>query len=217
MGTYNHQAQAQPAPHLTIDALINFPDTAFYGQAYPIAIRVKNIGAVPYQGPLQIGLMADSAFAYLFYSNNPTNVILPNDTITLYTTGSGMLGFVFDSSVFRLGNNVVVVWPYSSQGSVLVDSLVTDVYINSTTGVKSISADDNFRLYPNPFKDNIMFDGVNKFDIDRVRIFTLQGVKVYDEKPLTKPIDLNRLNSGCYLMEAKLKNGQRFYRKIIKE
>ena len=169
------------------------------------------------QGPLQIGLMADSAFTYLFYSNNPTNVILPNDTVTLYTTGAGMLGFVFDSSVFRLGNNVVVVWPYSNQGSVLIDSFVTDVYINSTTGVKNISTDDNFHLYPNPFKDKIVFEGVSKFDIDRVRIFTLQGVKMIDEKQLNKLIDLNRLNSGCYLLEAELKNGQYIYRKIVKE
>lgn len=213
IGAYNNKLSAQV--HLRIDSLINFPDTAFIGQGYQVAIRVKNIGNQPYQGPLQIGLMRDSAFTYLYYSNNSSNVILPNDTLTLSTNGT--FGFIFDSTIFRPGNNVVVVWPYSNQGQVLIDSLTTDVYVNFVTGIKNILFDGNITFFPNPFKDEIAFAGAAKKVIEHVRIFTLQGVVVYDEKVFTKNIKLDWLKSGCYLIDAQTREGKHLYRKIIKE
>lgn len=213
MGGYNQKAQAQV--HLTIDSLINFPDTAVIGQAYPIAIRVKNIGNQPFQGPLQIGLMQDSAFTYLYYSNNPANVIFPNDTLTFYTT-NGMLGFVFDSTVFRPGNNVVVVWPYANQSGVIIDSITTNVYVNYTTAIRTLFY-EGIEMYPNPFRNEMVFSGAGSENIDRVRIFTLQGVKVYDEKFIKQVLNSDQLLSGCYLMEVLTKEGTHFYKKIIKE
>lgn len=213
MGAYNQNVIAQV--HLTIDSLINFPDTALVGQAYPVAIRVKNIGNTPYQGPLQIGLMRDSLFKYLYFNSNPSVVLLPNDTLTLYTTNTGIFGFVFDSTVFRAGNNVVVVWPYSNQ-SIMFDSLTTQVYVDFTTGVRDLPYDNNFMLYPNPFTDELRISMVDGKPIDRVRIFSLHGVKVYDEKLFSKPLKLDGLKAGCYLMDAETRDGLHLYRKIVK-
>ncbi len=214
MGGYNQKAKAQV--HLTIDSLINFPDTAFIGQAYPIAIRIKNTGNQPYQGPLQVGLMQDSAFTYLYYNQNPSIVIFPNDTLTL-NTASGMLGFVFDSAVFRPGNNVVVVWPYSTQSSTQVDSLTTQVYVQYTTGIKINLTDVNLQVYPNPFKDKISFTGYNRTDIERVRIISLEGIVLYDKKFFNTSILLNELQTGWYFVDVELREGKHLYRKIIKE
>ena len=215
VGAYNNNTQAQVL--LSIDTLINFPDTAILGQAYPVAIRVRNMGNTPYQGPLQIGLVSDSAFTYLYFSSNPTVVILPNDTLTFYTNLNGAQGFVFDSSVFRSGNNVVVVWPYSSQSFVTVDSLTTNVYVRYPTGFRDISFDKGVSLYPNPFENEINLTGAQIIDIERVRIFTLQGVKVVDGKFTNKRMLLDWLKPGCYLLDAEIKNGQHLYRKIIKK
>ncbi len=214
MGGYNQKAQAQV--HLTIDSLINFPDTAFIGQAYPIAIRIKNIGNQPYQGPLQVGLMQDSAFTYLYYNQNPSIVIFPNDTLTLYTA-NGMLGFVFDSAVFRPGNNVVVVWPYSTQSSTQVDSMTTQVFVQYTTGIKNNLTDVKLQVYPNPFKDKISFTGNIKSDIERVRIISLEGIVIYDKKFLNPSLLLNGLQPGWYMVDVEVREGKHLYCKMIKE
>lgn len=217
MGGYNQKVRAQV--HLTIDSLINFPDTAVIGQAYPIAIRIKNIGNQPYLDPLQVGLIQvqDSAFDFLYFNQNPvTGGLLPNDTLTLYS-GGGVLGYVFDSTVFRPGNNVVVVWPYANQSGVIIDSVTTEVYVQYTTGINNYLKEENIKLHPNPFRNELIFSGISSKEIDRVRIFTLLGTKVYDEKFSGSGVELDRLLSGCYLIDVVTTEEKHFYRKIIKE
>ena len=213
-GALNNNVQAQV--QLRIDSLINFPDTAIIGQAYPVAITVKNVGNTPYQGPLQIALMRDSVFSYLYFSNNPAVAILPNDTLTFYTTLNGMSGFVFDSAVFRPGNNVVVVWPYTNQ-SMAVDSLTTTVYVDYATGVNEYAIDDGFKLYPNPFSTQLFFSGRYATEIDRVRILTLEGLIVYDNKMVSNSFYTYSLPQGCYLLKAETKDKKFFYRKIFRQ
>ena len=214
MSGYKQKVDAQV--HLTIDSLINFPDTALAGQAYPIAIRVKNIGNQPFQGPIQIGLMRDSLFAYLYYSNNPSTVIYPNDTLTLYS-GNGVFGFAFDSSVFRPGNNVVVVWPLTLQGSVIVDTLSRDVYVNYTTSLNFPDAENSILLIPNPVESAIVVIMPRSICIERVRIFNLQGEIIYEEGKYDSAIAIDSFLPGIYLFEGTLSNGNRFYQKFFKE
>ncbi len=73
------------------------------------------------------------------------------------------------------------------------------------------------RLYPNPFNDKIVFEGIYISRIDRVRIFSLEGIKMYDEIFLDKSVQLNVLKSGVYLMDIETRNGKHLFRKIIKE
>jgi hypothetical protein len=164
---------------------------------------------------LQIGLMNDSVFTFLYFNSNPAVVILPNDTLTLYTSSTGTQGFIFDSTVFRAGNNVVVVWPYSNQ-SIVIDSLTTNVYVEFTTGIKDGPGQSNLTIYPNPFGNEIRIEGPGINDIDRVRIFSIQGEIILDKKYDGSPIKSDWVEVGYYLMELKNKNGLSFYKKIMK-
>lgn len=103
---------ANAQPHLRVSSLINWPDTAYQNQVFPVVSVVENIGTAVFQAPLQIVLKADSnVFSYLYYNSTATVTILPGDTVHLSQPG----GYLFDSAVFKPGNNVVVVWPFTTQ------------------------------------------------------------------------------------------------------
>jgi len=156
-------------PDLHVYALINFPDTVSTGDLIPVNVIVQNVGNTPYQGPLQIAMAAWGTTTFLYFNNAPI-IILPNDTVTLVDS----TGFIADSSFFRQGNNVVVVWPYSSQ-SITYTTTTVDVWYNDlTVGIKEPLAIEHLQAYPNPVKDQLMIHSSKEL-IEGVRIWSVTG------------------------------------------
>ena len=185
-------------PNLQIAALISFPDTVSTGDHIPVHVIVQNTGNTPYQGPLQVAMAAWGTTTFLYFNQSPI-VILPNDTVTLIDTA----GFVADSSFFRQGNNVVVVWPYSSQLITYTTTTVNVWYNDLTVGIKEPQAIEHLQAYPNPVKDQLMIHSSAEL-IEGVRIWTVTGqlmqISRHDGEADVR-LSLQDLAPGYYVVE----------------
>ncbi len=209
-------AQAQ-TPYLRVSALINWPDTVYNNQNVQVGAIVENIGTVAYQGPLQIVLQTDSGtFSYLYFNQSNSVLILPGDTLQF----SPPNGYIFDSTVFRPGNNVVVVWPYSAQ-SIQVDTFSIDTYfINSQfQGIPESGRIKGLRVYPNPALDFTYIQSPAN-GLEGVRIFSITGQEmkfVPGNGSARLELPIADLPSGMYLIEIIAVNKERNVYRLIKE
>ena len=85
------------------------------------------------------------------------------------------------------------------------------VHLNilSPTGIKDISNDISFSLYPNPATDELIIRALN-FNPELLAIYNISGQKITEQKFNTH-VDIAQLSSGMYLVE--LKSGNSIARK----
>ena len=192
---------ANAQPHLRVSSLINWPDTAYQNQVFPVVSVVENIGTAVFQAPLQIVLKADSnVFSYLYYNSTATVTILPGDTVHLSQPG----GYLFDSAVFKPGNNVVVVWPFTTQ-TAAIDTFQTIVYFNNlgTQGLNDPKPIPGLSIYPNPAQAETYIYSPTS-GLERVRILDAFGREINTvpgnrQHKLSLPLE--GLPAGIYLLE----------------
>lgn len=190
-------SKAQVA-NLQIAALISFPDTVSTGDYIPVHVVVRNVGNTPYQGPLQIAMGAWGTTTFLYFNNTPI-LILPNDTVSLIDS----IGFYADPAFFRQGNNVVVVWPYSSQSITYSSSTVNIWYNDLTIGIKEPESIANLQVYPNPVRDLLIIHSSNEL-IESVRIWSVTGQLMRFEKHVGESmfrVSLQDMAPGYYSVE----------------
>jgi hypothetical protein len=78
----------------------------------------------------------------------------------------------------------------------------------------------NIQVFPNPATTHITLDlGAQNQRIETLNIFTITGQKAISLTQLnsSKPIDIQNLKSGIYLLEGLLESGERFVGKFVKE
>jgi type IX secretion system substrate protein len=132
----------------------NFPalptDSAFESQIYTFDVLVQNTGAGLLQGPVLLFMQVDSS-------------IIVFDTIVNPITGGGTItqvisNFTFNPSLFKTGNNIVVVWPSINSPSITIDTFYTNVFfIPLLSTVEHLGA-PGITVYPNPVTDYLYFD-----------------------------------------------------------
>jgi hypothetical protein len=192
---------ANAQPHLRVSSLINWPDTAYQNQVFPVISVVENIGTAVFQAPLQIVLKADSnVFSYLYYNSTATVTILPGDTVHLSQPG----GYLFDSAVFKPGNNVVVVWPFTTQ-TAAIDTFQTVVYFNNlgTQGLNDPKPIPGLAVYPNPAQAETYIYSPTS-GLERVRILDAYGREISTipgNRQHKMNLPLEGLPAGIYLLE----------------
>lgn len=95
----------------------------------------------------------------------------------------------------------------------------TYIKINAldTLGVKSVTIDDGFSVYPNPVKDNLFVKSTK--EIVELNIFNLAGQKILSQKNNTKVPQLNTssLSKGVYILQIIDKQGNSTSTKFVKE
>ena len=183
---------------LRIDSIIGIPDTVFPGQIVSYSVILSNNGFIPYQGPLQLAMdNGQGQIAYLYFSATPV-VVLPGST---YTVSGATV--TIDSSFFRPGGNVVVVWPYTSQLIAYTPKVFNTFVTNSFQGIAEPSLAETVRIYPNPASSIVHISNGN-YTIERVRIFDIKGRIMfnenYDQKSLVE-LNIDRWPVGLYSIE----------------
>lgn len=187
--------------HLRVTNIINWPDTVYNGQILPVGATVENIGTATYQGPLQIILRTDSnVYSYIYYNQTTIWTILPGDTISFFPPA----GYLFDGSVFRPGNNVVVVWPHSSQALTVDTATFTTFFINNQAqGIDDLTGIPGLSIYPNPAYDLAQIISP-EIRLESVRIFSSKGQLIKQEDAgsvFTMRLQIQDLPAGLYLLE----------------
>lgn len=213
------KVKAQVAAHLTIQTLINYPDTAYNGLTVQPTIIVTNTGNAPFQGVINIGLSRDSvSFQYLYSNNNPV-LLIPGDTVQFTGGPAGTNGYTFDSTFYRVGNNVVVVWPVTT-AFVAVDTLHTNVYftINQIQSVHEKEGISGLLAYPNPASDYLLLYAPST-QLEYVRIIDLSGREILTQEAGSNNktrIPIDRLVPGLYILEVRSTLNLRTFIRFVK-
>jgi hypothetical protein len=117
-----------------------------------------------------------------------------------------------------------------SNGSKLNDSLTAGILVDEgvspleipvlDTKIASQDNNDNeIRVFPNPSTQYITIDGMSAESVNLIRIYTVQGVKIWENKTSqsTARIDLQALPAGVYQILVTHDKGNQTYKKVVKE
>lgn len=197
---------------MAVDSMFGFPDTAICcTPQYNFTFNVKNNSSIAFNGVLNIRYrtnqmnMADTT-GYAFTGNGV------QDSISAFgTTTFTVAGFSFDSTAgFKMGGNVVVVWPVCESGfSVFVtDSFHINVFIESGAGIDELHlVNRKLEIFPIPANEKIFVrNPMPEKSIEYVRIIDILGVERYSSKTLSSYINTSFLRQGVYFIEVKNKN-----------
>lgn len=193
-----------------------YPDTINLNDSFTHTIIVQNKSAVSLTGTIYLVAAVDTSGFFInsidtVGTASVTNFGL-NDTVGITYTEN----YTF-SNGYKIGGNIVVVWPIANFGST-ADTLFENIFINYPLSISSIiGLDKQLLIYPNPAKDYIYFKNNNqKIDFKQVRIVDVYGRTVYSEKYHSK-IDISHFSKGIYFLTLETKNKEQLYYKFIKE
>jgi hypothetical protein len=201
-------AKAQNLPTLKVVGAINtpsiFPDTIYGNQLYTISLAIQNVSTnnLTYVNspavPFTIKALSDSTFGnFELYSDSSSFTIAPGDTLIVTVIDT------LPSGAFKLGNNVVVVWPSKSGGFLdfISDSTVTTTYYAGTSSIREYR-NQKLLMYPNPFNQSISIDFAFEQRL-QFYVYDLSGRMLFQQPLLDNTLDLSFLKEGIYFMELR--------------
>ena len=208
--------KSQGTATLKVTALADFPDlpadTAYEGVSYIFNIMLKNNTNDSISSQVSINLQVDSIILPIA-STSPTFILHSGDSVIIPVTQ-----YNFTQPQYKMGNNIVVVWPVVNGLVVPIDSFITDVYfvpLNSL--VNNELTDPAFQIYPIPASDFLEMEMENYNQVEYVRIFSPTGQLVKEFQTENRQrIDISFLRNGMYICEVKM-DGMIVRRKFIKK
>lgn len=207
--------RSQGALGLKIIAMPGFPvipqDSVYEGQSYTFDILLVNNSGATLNTPIDINFRVDSISGVAFTVAQP--VIGVNDTATFTITG-----YNFNQPQFKLGNNIVVVWPVVNGLSIPVDTFYAEVYFIPLTSLDGNSLDKTLLgIYPVPSHSDLYLKLNSNDIVEYVRIYTMEGRLVAEQRYLSDGnIDIRHLRKGTYILEA-LVNGKLSRARFLKQ
>ncbi len=185
------------AQSLRVDSIIGFPDTVIDNQQVAMSILLSNSGGTVFVGDLAVLMKAqnDSTPDTLYYS--PQDSIGGNffyDTLNVTHT--------FRAADFDGGDNIVVVWPASSQVSVVHDSLTLHLYFNNV-GIEENKMLQTVQLFPNPSAVFIKLRIAHPEKVEGVRVFDVLGNQLLVFSGAVSRFNIQSLSTGIYFVEVR--------------
>jgi hypothetical protein len=197
--------------------LASLPDTINLNDNYNHTIGIRNYNSTPLTGTIYLVAGVDTSGTGILNSIDTVGSVAVinfglNDTVGIsYNENYNLI------NGYRLGGNIVVVWPVAGSGSV-VDSLFKNVYIlNPLTTNESSWLKDQIIVYPNP-ANNFLFlkNNTSINTVKRVRILDINGKVIFTEN-FSSRINISQLTKGVYFLTLLLKNEEELHYKLIKE
>lgn len=104
----------------------------------------------------------------------------------------------------------------SSSGDKIVKSTLDIIQDPSTVGIYKLSAEENFKIYPNPAKDFINIESNNSSDKIQVKIYSLDGKLIINEEDFSSSsLNIETLSTGQYILNI-TKDGVSTSKKFLK-
>jgi hypothetical protein len=201
------------AQSLTLDTIAGFPDSVFDGQVIPLTLVVSNGGGTFFNSDLAILIHSDSSASQpdtMFYD---TSYQLSN---TL--TDSIHITYTFNAADFEAGDNIVVVWPVSTQAPSMIDqdSLVFFLKFKNV-GIGTIHYSAHIDLYPNPSGSQLHLRYSNPEKVEQVRVLDILGKELLHFDAVITRFNTMQLASGLYFVEVINKDGSHIVKKFFRE
>jgi hypothetical protein len=197
----------------------NMPDTIGSGSFVNVTVNVQNLSMMTFSDSIGIAGYIDTSQAHnvlpipAFWT---VATMPPNDTMLfniplIFNVGSGGNGF-------RIGNNVIVVWPILTDPNFQVDSLTATVIILDGTSTGPDAEAGEIRCYPVPASSGPLYiTNTNRsYVVKEITIRDASGKIVSVSDNPSTGILTESWASGVYMVEITFENGQHSYCKIIK-
>jgi hypothetical protein len=201
-------------PRLRITRIENYPDSADQGHPYNgIRTHVRNVGSDSLHGTISIFLYSTSlgiTYSDTLDLNGFPIHLASGDSITLFSST-----YFFKTNHYAAGDNIVVVWPYTSDlTSLPADTFYTITHYTPTVGIAEQDP-SLINLFPNPVAHILSLNYPHKNEVEQVRILDLFGRIVYHANEAITSIDLSEYEEGLYVIEIVQKNGTKAIKKIV--
>lgn len=184
----------------------------YFNQTDSLHLYVVNYGNSNFTGNLSI------ICAYVD-SSNGANTLVPFDStyfqqavIPANDSAAFDIDIIYSPNNFRRGNNVVVIWPVTSNSAYSIrDTLNYAVNVDGYLNLKDIK-ENRILVFPNPATEEII---ITQAIVKQVRIFDLSGNLVYNGN--NNRIPLTGFSKGAYVMEIVDNEGKVSRQKFIKQ
>lgn len=203
----------------TIDSVATYQtisdDSLFYGETLTMDVRVLYQSPTPFTGTIYLLGAVDTSLGIMSID---TMDIVP---VVNLANDSVMMNFsevVLPQEDYKLGGNIVVVWPVAETKATL-DSFRTNIYVISPLTEVAENKDlySEVLIAPNPFQNEINVKILNNnIDFDYVRIYTFEGKRVLSSAYFSRKINVAPLPKGFYIIELITKKGERLRYKLVK-
>ncbi len=217
-------AKAQDTLSFTPNGLSGWPDTAYAMDSIPVGAFLKNysdsstfMDSLMVQGYVDTGLVVPFSIPYFYLFQQAWQLPAGDSAFLIIPVGfrPGNQG-----GNFRIGNNVVVVWPVALGSQFATgDSIFVNVFLIDT--INSIDRDypgADVRIYPVPSRGPLYINSFHpQWQIAEVIIHDAAGREVYRGQGGTAPIDTESWSPGVYTVQTILSNGESSYYKIIRQ
>lgn len=146
-----------------------------------------------------------------FNSGGTIVTIAANDSISFTLTDS----LILSGNGFRIGIDVIVVWPVASS-AITIDSLLFQITITNPDGIDQIDLLKEIHLYPNPTHENINVSITENLKIVSVKMFDTEGKEVHVNLD-NNSISTGYLKQGMYSLDIEFSNKKHLKTKFIKQ
>lgn len=196
----------------------NGPQTVSYGDSTTYTFVVKNYGPGTVNVPITIytGIW-DSSTTFI------DTISVDSSSLSQTTLNAGDSAWVthtqvFDSSNFRVGATVVVIWPAAANAETQNSASYT-VYVETSMNLIEIEQPGRANVYPNPAFDRVMISppaGESEAFVEQVRLFDASG-RLLLIRQGKGTLDISGLVAGTYILEITQSNNARTVYRVIKQ
>lgn len=207
---------AQDTLGFTPNGFLGMPDTVYAGYSTQVGVIIKNYSGALYADSLAIDGYIDTGSTVIPFSS----AYAGNDSITPGDSLAVFFPVLFDNSAgFRIGNNVIVIWPRVYQsGFNIRDSLRATVFVIDTLSGIARTPDGILRLscFPVP-ATGPLYVRMSSPMLNAKEIFVRDaaGRLIYSSQKISGPIDTSPWPAGFYTLDILFANGERGTCKIL--
>ncbi|CAN5560258.1 hypothetical protein BH11BAC1_BH11BAC1_18850 [soil metagenome] len=199
------------AQTLGLDSISGFPDTVQNGQILSLNLYYHVTGG-QFVGDLAILLNSEN-------HDSIVDTLLYFPTITL--SGNGAIdslpfSYTVDAAELDGGDNIVVVWPASANGSVNSDSLQFHVILRNV-GILENERNQVVQLYPTPVFDILRLRMSHPEKVEQVRVYDVLGNELKNFNGMVDRFSVESLSSGVYFVIVRNKDQSMVVKKFFRE
>ena len=184
----------------------------------PAGIHTAGVKAIYSSGESEMVTMEffmDGAFEVTFNVVDEDNAPITDAIITLGDVTNNAGDYVFNNVLTGEYEYAVTKDGYGTiTGTISVTGNATQTVVLQTSGIDANSI-SNLKLYPNPFRDEIIIS--NPAPVNRIQITNASGQKVRDVLFDGKSINTSDLSNGVYFITVESFDGKQAVHKMIKK
>jgi len=208
-GKANAQAHlgigGQGRPIYDFTSIVNLSDSDSY------YVWVKNKSGVPFSGLITMYTAVDTGNSFFVIDSVNVNFTLPPGDSIPYTRTQLNYG----PPNYRMGGNIVVIWP-SSLTAITDDSTAyTPLYILGSSSVINIADDRSLKIFPNPCVENISIVQTGLTMVTTIKLLDEKGAFLKEYKNIST-ISLAEYPAGTYFIQAEFADRTQRTYKIIR-